>query len=274
MGNSLPNNPSRDDLLKYASKQKGEKALEIYQRLTSEFKQEKKWEEAADILLKCIHIYTDKNDINLTYESVLTLYKKMEKSEKSISILKILIENNKKNKNNINCAKYCVCIAEEYEKTDNTDLAIDFYIKASDYYEICNRDQYRLKYKVKAASVMSLLKHRTQEAGEIFETIANQMYTEKTKALTSDYIFKAILCKLKSDISTGKDFIEYYSIKYPHISSTIYYKFLLELSNSIESKDLDIYDCTVTKHDHMFGVNTWNVKMFKNIRDDVFYDLK
>ena len=266
MGNTLPKNPTREDYLAYADRQKGETATDIYERIASELKSEKKWEEAANILRKCIPLYKDESKVNEVYESIANIYKRIQNVEKYIETLTAIIGLNKKNFST--CGKYCMCIAEEYEKKEDLQLAIKFYTQAADYYEVSNMPQYSAKNKVKVARLMSLTENKVNSAAELFEKIADEMYTDKNKILTSSYVFNAGLCKLKGDVNF-RYAIEYYGVKYPQILASTSYTFLLELVSAVETKNMDMYESIVSNYNLMFGVDEWTNKMFKIIRENM-----
>lgn len=266
MGNTLPKNATREDYLTYADRQKGEKAIEIYERIASELKSEKKWEEAANILRKCIPLYKDASKVNAVYESIANIYKRIQNLEKYVETLNTIIDLNKKNFST--CGKYCICIAEEYEKKEDIGLAIQFYTQAADYYEMSNMPHYSSKNKVKVACLMALTENKVNSAAELFEKIADEMYTDKNKILTASYVFNAGLCKIKGD-SNFKYAIEYYGVKYPQIISSTSYTFLLELVSAVENKNMDMWESIVSKYNLMFGVDDWTNKMFKIIKQNI-----
>jgi alpha-soluble NSF attachment protein len=266
MGNTLPKNPTREDYLAYADKQKGETATEIYERIASELKSEKKWEEAANILRKCIPLHKDESKLNELYESIANIYKRVQNVEKYIETLATIIGLNKTNFSK--CGKYCICIAEEYEKNEDIQLAIKFYTQAADYYEVSNMPHYSAKNKLKVACLMSLTENKVNSAAEIFEKIADEMYTDKNKILTASYVFNAGLCKLKGD-GNFRYAIEYYGVKYPQILASTYYTFLLQIVSAVETKNVDMYQSIVSNYNLIFGVDNWTNKMFKIIRENM-----
>lgn len=267
MGNTLPKNPTREELLTYAEKQKGDKAIEIYERVILDLKIEKKLEEAADVIKKCIPLYTDKSQVYAAYENIAKLYKKLDNIEKYIETLKIIIKNNREAANFSNCGKYCVCIAQEYEKKDDIPVAVEFYTQARDYYEISNLNHFSSECNLKNASLLALLEEDSETARDIFESLADTMYTTKNKSLAANYVFNAGLCKLKSNSENMHECIDYYGQKYTHICDSSYYKFLKQFLLAVESKDTTTYDSVVSNYNLMFGADSWTTKMFKVIKE-------
>lgn len=273
MGNTLPSNPTTDDYIVYAGKiekSKPERAIEIYEDIVRDFRLQKKWRQAIDILLKIAKLQVD-GEKGKTFTDIANLYKKIEASQEYIEYLGLAVDTYQACGNFASCGKYSALIAEEYENNLDFKNAIDYYTRCVDYYGMADMETNSNRYTIKLATLSALDPSTLETAITIFEKIAEDYSKNKlTIYSVSEYLFRAGICRLlKNDLEEARKSIGNYSIDYPIFSDKREAKFLNDILNALEERDVNVFTSVVIDYNNISTVDNWGVSMLLSIKKNI-----
>jgi alpha-soluble NSF attachment protein len=273
MGNSLPKNPTREESINYAEKiekSNPERAVEIYQEIARDLRLEKNWEFAANILIKSSKLQ-ENQDLAKCYTDIANLYKKTESRELYIKYLQDAISVYQSYGAFSNCGKYSALLAEEYESVIDYKNAIDYYIRAIDYYDMADIESNSTRYTIKLATLSALDPDRVEEAISLFEKIAeNYSKNRLTIYNVPEYLFRAGLCRLlKHDTQDLNKSIANYSIQYPIFSTRRESTLLNMILDAIGERDINAFTAAVVDYNDQSTMDDWTTSMLLKIKKTI-----
>lgn len=278
MGNSLPKNPTPEQCLVYAgkiSKSKPEEAVEIYMDISRNFRLEKRWDEAVNVLILCSKLQQSVEKAK-TYIDIANLYQKLELKDNYMEYLKIAITEYGSHGSFSNCGRYSVTIAEEYENSLDYKNALEYYTHAVDYYEKADMENNYKRYMAKMAMLSAYEPSTTKASIDMFEKLAHMCSENKLLMYhIPGHLFNAGLC-LIFIYSEGLDSfdntrcaIESYSEKFPIFYNRREAKFLSSLLTAVHNKDINDFTSLVMDYDSISTIDDWSIGMTLKIKKNI-----
>ena len=176
-------------------------------------------------------------------------------------------------RNNIKkTADFIVRIAKLYESID-LNKAIDNYLKAIHYYELC-ADFYGQKTQLEKITQLYLDNEKFEEALKtMYDTLIilnkhNEKYTIMQKYMKTTLYFNILVCALTLDIVLFKKTIAKYATD-DYFPQTLEYKFLNNLFNTYESHDYDDFNYTISKYKQLKKIQPWHDKCFSKLLQEI-----
>ncbi|XP_010256982.1 PREDICTED: alpha-soluble NSF attachment protein 2 isoform X2 [Nelumbo nucifera] len=237
---------------------KYEDAADLYEKAATLYKLAKSWDKAGSIYLKMAdcHLKAEsKHEAASAYANAASCYKKVSPQE-AISCLN-QAANSFMEIGRLNmCARYYKEIAEMYEHEQYFEQAIIFFERSADFFQSEESSSAANQCKLKVAQFAAQLEDYTK-AIAIYEEIARQSVNNNLlKYSVKGYLLNAGLCQLcRGDAVAIMNSLERYQELEPTFSGTREYKFLSDLSASIEEEDVAKFTDIVKEFDSITALD-------------------
>jgi len=251
-----------------------DEAAEQFQNAGNYFKCIKKWKEAGDAYYQaagCLILIQENDEATTSYINASKCYKKSSPMEAVNSLkqaIQFLIEKGKLNQ----AANHQKTIAEIYE-TDLMDVekALEAYETAADWYSTENLPVLSNQCSLKVAHLSGELE-QYEKAYNIFEKVAtNSIDNELAKWSVKEYLLKAGLCHLanKKNETGFMNFLETFEEIDGTFRETREYKFLENVLNFSEEKNIDEFVKCISEYDSLTRLDPWKTKILLKIKKGI-----
>lgn len=249
-----------------------EDAVDLYNRAACMLKMDKEWTEAGKIFSKAGDLCLDlgnKHDAASKYTDASHCYKKVNTQEAINCLVKAINIYTDMGRFSV-AAKHHLMAAEIYE-SEGGDIpkAIEHYSKAADYYQCEESTATASRCLLNVARYAAQLE-QYQRAIEIYENIGqSSLDNHVLKYAAKEHFLRAGLCHLCVDSLNAQIAIKKYEELCPSFAESREGKFLKELSNRIEAKDIDGYSEVVQDYDSISRLDSWYTTLLLRIKNTI-----
>lgn len=249
-----------------------EDAIDLYIRAGNMLKMEKEWSDAGDVFNKAGDLYQQigtKHDAASKYTDASNCYKKCNPQEAVNCLLKAINIYTDMGRFSV-AAKHHMMIAEIYE-SDGGDIpkAVEHYTKAADYYTCEESITTANRCLLNVARYAAQLENY-QRAIEIYEKIGqSSLDNNLLKYGAKEHFLRAGLCHMCVDSLNAQLAIKRYEEMSPAFADSRECKFLKDLSDKIEAKDVDGYSEIVTDYDSISRLESWYTTLLLRIKKSI-----
>ncbi|KAG5008473.1 hypothetical protein AAZX31_09G257200 [Glycine max] len=247
-----------------------EDAAELFHKSATSFKLAKSWDKAASLFVKSAkcHLKLDsKYDAANAYVDAAHCYKKTSTSG-AISCLNKAVTIFTEIGRHIMAAKYSKEIGELYELDQDIEHARSYYERAAELFEIGDAATSVIQCKVKVAQFCAQLQ-QYQKAIKIYEDIARQsLDSNLLKYGVRGHLLNSGLCQLvQGDFVAITNSLERYQDLDLTFSRTREYKFLADLSASIDEGDVEKFTRVVKEFNSITPLESWKSTLLLRVKD-------
>eukprot|EP00249_Psilotum_nudum_P014635 c24930_g1_i1 orf=534-1400(+) len=251
---------------------KYEDAAELYEKAGNCYKLAKEWDKAGDVYLKLANCHLkleSKHETASAYVDAANCYKKTNAQESARCLgmaVSLFMEIGRLSM----AAKHLKDMAEVYEKEEDLEKSIEYYEKAAELYQgeevTSTGNQCRLKVAQFAAQLGQYTK-----AIEIFESVARQsMDNNLLRYSVKGYLLNAGLCHICGGDTIGiTNALEKYQELDPTFSNSREYKFLADLTVSIDEEDVAKFTDVVKEFDSMARLDQWKTTLLLKAKNSL-----
>lgn len=257
----------------FGAQSKIEEACDLYTRAGNSFKMAKKWSAAGNAFCEVAKIQLNhlqsKHEAATQYVEAANCYRKADFQE-AISCLELAIEIFTDMGRFSIAAKHHVTIAEIYESNlMDVDKAITHFTQASDYYKGEESASAANKCLLKVA-MYSAQQENYVKAINLYEEVASvSLESSLLKYSAREYLFKAALCQMCSDLVVAKPAIDKYCQMFPAFEDSREMKLLKKILEAYEEESVDNFTEAVREYDAISRLDQWYTTIMLRIKNNL-----
>ncbi|KAJ5627062.1 vesicular-fusion protein sec17 [Penicillium herquei] len=254
--------------------EKYENAADLYTQAANAFRVQKLNKEAGQAFERAAAIQTqnlnEPDDGANTLQEAFKVYRKSD-PEDAVRVLSSAIQHYVLKGNLRRAATQQQYLAEVYEvELGDMKKALDAYEKAAEWFESDNAEALANKHYLKVAD-LAALEGDYYKSIKHYERIANQsMNNHLMKWSVKDYFLKAGICHLATNdlVETNRAFESYREIN-PAFVSEREHQLLVDLLQSIESKDQEMFADKLFQFDQLSKLDKWKTTLLLRIKNNI-----
>jgi len=252
---------------------KVEDACDLYSRAGNAYKMAKKWSAAGNAFCEVAKIQLNqrqsKHEAATQYVEAANCYRKADFQE-AINCLELAVEIFTDMGRFSIAAKHHVTIAEIYDShLMDIDKAIIHYTQAADYYKGEESSSAANKCLLKVA-FHSAAQEKFNKAISLYEEVASvALESSLLKYSAREYLFRAALCQMCSDIVMAKTTMDKYCQMFPAFEDSREMKLLTKILTASEEENTDDFTEAVREYDTISRLDQWYTTLLLRIKTSI-----